>query len=188
MLLKSHSSKAVINTDIKTVVADPTSPSISHSFMLLPNRDLNSTAIFPLSTETGELTEIFPPMETRCATESVSFPNDNALPSKYSPEVEEPPFHDDPPPNTDALYQRRIGSLTERELPNTKPLNTLAASPETPSLPKTLTCDPKHANDLSTKSALADASSMTVTEASSEPHKARVNQRKTDDSLVDRNS
>jgi hypothetical protein len=105
----------------------------------------------------------------------VSFPNDNALPSKYSPEVEEPPFHDDPPPNTDALYQRRIGSLTERELPNTKPLNTLAASPETPSLPKTLTCDPKHANDLSTKSALADASSTTVTEASSEPHTARVN-------------
>jgi hypothetical protein len=36
--------------------------------------------MFLLSTETEDLTDIFPPMETRCAPESVSF--DEALPSK----------------------------------------------------------------------------------------------------------
>jgi hypothetical protein len=116
-------------------------------------------------------------------TKSVSLYNDYALPKKYTPEVEEPPSMMNPspnadaldsmmnpPPNSNALDPRRIRSLTERELPNTKP----------PSNAGREVCR-RHSiailsvliEGLSTESALADASSTTGTKAAFESNKAR---------------
>jgi hypothetical protein len=119
-------------------------------------------------------------------TKSVFLYNDNALPTKYTAEVEESPLMMNPspntdaldsminpPPNTDALDPRRFRCLTERELPNTKPPSNAGREVFRRHSIAILSVLIK---GLSTESALADASSTTGTKAAFESPKLETDE------------